>query len=75
MNRTYLESDILIHFISSPFLGERTERSKSERQKSKKNVQSLKVDQKFEKDQNVKNEEFDQNIKNQNVEKNVESQK
>jgi hypothetical protein len=39
------------------------------------NVESLKVDQKFEKDQNVKNEEVDQNVKNKNVEKNVESQK
>ena len=55
--------------------GKGSERQKSERQKFKKNVESLKVDQKFEKDQNVKNEEVDQNVKNQNVEKNLESQK
>ncbi len=49
------------------------------------NVESLKVDRKFEKDQNieslflidqnVKNEELDQNVENQNVEKNILSQK
>ncbi len=38
------------------------------------NVESLKVDQKFEKDQNVENAEVDQNGKNQNGKKSVESQ-
>jgi hypothetical protein len=61
--------------LFSEFNGKGSERQKSERQKSKKNVESLRVDRKFEKDQNVKNEEVDQNVKNQNVKKNVESQK
>jgi hypothetical protein len=48
--------------------GKGSERRKSECRKSKKNVKSLKVDRKFEKDQNVENEEVDQNVKNQNLE-------
>ncbi len=42
--------------------GKGSERRKSERQKSKKSVESLKVDRKFEKDQNVENEEVDRNV-------------
>ncbi len=36
--------------------GKGSERRKSLRRKSKKNIESLKVDQKFEKDQNVKSQ-------------------
>jgi hypothetical protein len=45
--------------------GKGSERRKSDHRKSKKNVESLKVDRKFEKDQNVENEEVDQNVKSQ----------
>ena len=50
--------DIKCKMGENPFCrkGKGSERQKSLCQKSKKNIESLKVDQKFEKDQNVKSQ-------------------